>query len=234
MKKMFELLKGAWKAGSRFILTGTTFLIIGVWVASLFAKPEIVTNTQTVFVVDSTRLKEQSKYIKTLQTKEVGFVKRILSLEKEVQASQITVGNTDPLDVIIVERVVNDTLVRTTANPYDFIISGKLTKNSIEFTTFNPYLEDIGEHYTKIYKWNRDWDEFEFVAIPTASSNASGIRMFASRDIFSWDGVWGGIGYDFQKPYIYLDARIRFYSIEIKPVLRSTPYLGVEVGVGLF
>lgn len=223
----------------KFIRDGGIGAVLGIAVFVLFFKPETKTVDRPVIVRDSAVIAEKNDYIRDLQeqikakdTKTISLVKRILALEKEVNP-EITIGNTDPLEPIIVERVVNDTVIKYMLYPYDLVYYGQVTKDEIVLMTLNPYLENEGVDYVKRYRWDRLWDEFEFVVTTSTDITTASVKLYASRPFIDWRGAYGGLAYDFDKPYIWVDARFRLYSVEVKPKVQSNGWFGVEVGVRL-
>ena len=225
----------------KFVLLNSVFAIIAIMVISLWFRPAPRETTRTVIVRDSAEIAQKNEQIKEMQgqiekdgKKEISLVKRVLGLEKELQAANITIGNTDPLEPIIVERVVNDTVYSSLTYPYDLPYYGKITEDEIEFMTLNPYLESLGKDYVKRYRFDRLYDEFEFIVTTATNIETASLRIYASRPFVKFKGLYGGFGYDFNRAHIWLEARFIFYGVEIKPVLRSDPYLGVETGVRLW
>lgn len=237
--KIIEWLTSAWNWIKKGLSALGVFavLIVGVALGRLLSPSEIVEVPTTKYYEDSTQIKAQSEVIADLQEDKVSLLNRIFALEKSLKPSDVIIADDpSPLEPIIVERVVRDTIIKHSLYPYDFIYYGIFTPDSVVFMTLNPYVESKGENFVKRYFYrNKGWDELEFTLTQSISTKEIGIVFHARRPFLAWDGIHAGLGASFEgSPYLWLDARLRFYGLELRPVFRSEPYLGLEAGVRLW
>lgn len=216
------------------------FVVGGAIVAFFMPRDRVIIPGETVYRTDTTGVKLLNREIQKERDAKIPLLKRIFSLEKQLEATAITTGNT--VAPVLAPTVITktDTTTRETARWWtyksDLAYYVEYDDGILTVLTLNTFLESQKGDYVKKYLYHIPYENFSFTVLDGIDSiDRSGLRVRSSRPFAKWGGVWGGVSGNLPRgSYVWLDARAGVYSIDLRGRLTSEPAFELEVGFRLY